>query len=206
MGITAAIIVGASAAGSIGAAAINANASNNAVNAQVTQSNNAINLTQANTAKALQLQQGMYQNSLGDIYSGQQQSNAAVSPYLSAGSGALARLYQRMGLPQNSAPQTMGGNGAAPQGAPPQSLGAMYPPQQQAPIAANGGGPVTPDVNNAPPPPASMMTMRRPPMASTQPGGDQTRVLVKWPDGSKSSVPRADYASYQSLGAEAVTA
>ena len=50
------------------------------------------------------------------------------------------------------------------------------------------------------------IVMTRPPMASTQPGGDQTRVLVKWPDGSKSSVPRADYASYQSLGAEAVTA
>ena len=53
---------------------------------------------------------------------------------------------------------------------------------------------------------AMMLHWERPPMASTQPGGDQTRVLVKWPDGSKSSVPRADYASYQSLGAEAVTA
>jgi len=100
MSVTGGIIAGVGLAGSIGSAAIGANAAGNAANTQATAAENAQALEYKQEQQALGFQEGVY---------GQNEANEA--PFLASGEGGLANLDYLLGI---TPPTTQGASAGQP--------------------------------------------------------------------------------------------
>ncbi len=125
MCVTAGIMAGVGAAGSIGGALINSSAAGNAAQAQVGGANYAANLQAQEAANALGFQEQQFNTT---------QQNLA--PYLQSGKNALGALDTGLGLPALASPAAPGtGTGGAPSGAPPSAIGGTPNPAGSGNIA-----------------------------------------------------------------------